>query len=152
MLFVDDVTFISKNSLTKTIEVTGYNVYRDGVKLTEEPIAETTFVDKTVDASSSYCYNVTAIYADGESVKSNDAVVDRSQSSIADVNADDNIRIYTIQGAVVVEGAAGCEINVNTAEGKTIRALVGESRNVISLSSGLYIVKAGATTAKVVVK
>ncbi len=151
MLFVDDVTFISKNSLTKTIEVTGYNVYRDGIKLTEEPIAETTFVDKTVDASSSYCYNVTAIYADGESVKSNDAAVDRSQSSIADVNAD-NIRIYTIQGAVVVEGAAGCEINVNTADGKTIRAIVGESRNVISLSAGLYIVKAGATTAKVVVK
>ena len=151
MLFVDDVTFIAKNAATNTMQVTGYNVYRDNVKLNDEPVEVTTYTDADVDNNSVYKYNVTALYAEGESLKSNDVQVDRSTSSVDAVMAS-SLRIYTIAGSVVVDGAEGLDISIVTPDGKTIRTVKGETRTVITLSTGMYIVKAGDTVAKVTVK
>lgn len=151
MLFVDDVTFIAKNAETRPMEITGYNVYRDNVRLNTEPVSATTYTDADVDNNSTYRYNVTALYAEGESLKSNDVEVDRTMSSVDAVSAA-ALRIYTIAGSVVVDGAEGLDISIVTPDGKTIRTVRGETRTVIALSAGIYIVKAGDTVAKVTVK
>ena len=65
-LIVDDET---DNSLTlEWDEVTGaigYNVYRDGVLV--GTVSSTLFFDNGLEASTTYCYNVTSINAKGES-------------------------------------------------------------------------------------
>ncbi|MDE6199668.1 MAG: hypothetical protein K2L55_02835 [Muribaculaceae bacterium] len=49
-------------------------------------------------------------------------------------------------------GADGLPVEVFTAEGKTVTILTGKARTAIPLAKGFYIVKAGATAAKIVVK
>lgn len=51
----------------------GYNVYRDGVRLNEKPLAETAYVDKSV-IRGEYKYTVTAIYNDVETNHSDSVV------------------------------------------------------------------------------
>lgn len=46
--------------------VTGYNLYRDGVKVNAQPITATSYIDN-VAADGSVAYHVTALYADVES-------------------------------------------------------------------------------------
>lgn len=53
----------------------GYNVYRNGVKITSEPVGESEFSDAVAEQGD-YCYNVTAIYDRGESSFSNDCLVE----------------------------------------------------------------------------
>ncbi len=58
-----------KNSITN-VGLIGYNIYRDGVKLNDEPIEETSFSD-AIAAGITYDYGVTALYSYGESQPSN---------------------------------------------------------------------------------
>ena len=39
-LMVDDITYIPKNAKKKSFDFMGYNVYRNGVKITSEPVGE----------------------------------------------------------------------------------------------------------------
>lgn len=52
----------------------GYNVYRDGEKINTTPVMEETYTDKAV-LRGSYVYEVTAVYGDAESVRSDEAEV-----------------------------------------------------------------------------
>lgn len=63
-----------KAPLGNTEGLTGYNVYRDGVKLTEQPVTGNFYVDNNVSAGS-YTYTVTALYGTVESVQSTAANV-----------------------------------------------------------------------------
>ena len=47
--------------------LTGYNVYRDGEKLTADPVQQTSYIDQNVSPGL-YKYCVTAVYNEGESV------------------------------------------------------------------------------------
>ncbi len=53
----------------------GYFVYREGVRLNDEPVAELEYVDETVDSWQSYSYYVTTYFDGQESVPSNAADV-----------------------------------------------------------------------------
>jgi|SRR5580704_10076322 hypothetical protein len=57
----------------------GYNVYRRDasgtVKLTAAPVAQTTYVDKTVQPGQTYYYVTKAVSAKGESIPSNEVRV-----------------------------------------------------------------------------
>jgi len=48
-------------------KVKGYNVYRDGVKVNQSPVTGTSFYDSALEQDKEYSYQVTAIYAGGES-------------------------------------------------------------------------------------
>lgn len=52
----------------------GYNVYRDGVKLNSEMLTSTTYYDKNLQQGS-YQYTVSAVYAEGESSKSDASIL-----------------------------------------------------------------------------
>lgn len=67
MLMLDDVTFAPADFERV---VMGYNVFRNGEKLTHEPVAACTFTDETpIDGEASYV--VTVVYNTGESLPSN---------------------------------------------------------------------------------
>lgn len=55
------------NQITLANNFLGYNVYKDGVKITETPILVNTFTDEIVNGES-WIYGVTTVYESGESL------------------------------------------------------------------------------------
>ena len=53
--------------------ITGYNVYRDGVKVNDAPVSGTEYYDSALEYGNTYSYAVTALYESGESPISNTA-------------------------------------------------------------------------------
>ena len=47
--------------------VTGYNLYRDGVKVNEQPITGTDYIDRSLFGRGEHTYQVTALYGEAES-------------------------------------------------------------------------------------
>lgn len=72
-------------------KVTGYNVYRNGTKVNDEPINQLYFYD-AVPATGSYTYTVTAVYAAGES-EASEAVV----ATVNDKNIEAPTRLFARQ-------------------------------------------------------
>ena len=69
--------------------VTGYNVYRGGMKLNSEPLAETSYSDEFYTATSVADYRVTAVNADGVESPARQASVYPVQLAVT-VNEDEN--------------------------------------------------------------
>ena len=143
--------FAAKNGNTTPVTLNGYNIYRDGVRLNAEPVAETAFTDSSIEDKKLYNYTVTGVYAEGESNRSNTVTVDTTGSGIADITTS-GITITGTEGFTIVTGAEGLPVEVFNAEGKTVTALTGKARTAIPLAQGFYIVKAGTTAAKIIVK
>lgn len=109
MLMVDDVTYEAYESFGD-LSLVGYNIYRDGVKLNREPVAEPSFADGYMP-DGTYNYVVTVVYDKGESVASNVftiGVVD-GISSVA-VETNDNAPAYNLAGQKVNDSFKGVVI------------------------------------------
>ena len=104
MLF-DDFTFVPDTTGLQNIVLQGYNVYRDGVKITTEPVTSTTFTGPTT--AGTHTYNVTAVYDKGESAFSAPAStgVSTGVTKVATVETGDGL-IYDLQGRRVEHPAA----------------------------------------------
>lgn len=148
MLFVDDVTFIPAETNAELV-ITGYNIYRDGLLLTPDPVTETSYIDRDLPEGD-HVYHVTTVYDRGESAVSNPAVP--GSSGIAGVSGNDNIVIAGLPGEIVVGGADGIRITVFTIDGRYVAGVTGTAETHIPLSSGIYIVRAASQVAKVLVK
>ena len=149
MLMVDDVTFVPGGSAS-SLKVIGYNVYRDGVKINEATVAETTFTDANVEDGKTYSYVVTVVYDRGESAASNVAEVKFETSGVNGIQGGVNV---SVEGrSIVVLGAESRAVEVYTVDGKLVNAVRGEARTVIPASQGVYVVKVGKTVGKVIVK
>jgi len=97
---IDDVTFTAGSCR----EITGWNIYRDGVFLEKLPLTQTTYTDKAGKVGMRY--NVTALYATGEeSDFSNDATIESGISYLFD-NADAPFDIYSIDGYIIRHNAS----------------------------------------------
>lgn len=151
MLMVDDVTYIPGDS-DVTLEIEGYNIYRDGVKINDAPVTETEYLDANVTDGTRYTYVVTAVYKEvGESAISNEAVITYTFSGLA-LTGDGSVKVTVDGGNIVVLNAGGMEISVVTADGKVIFNGIGESRTVVAAGTGIYAVRAGRTSCKVTVR
>lgn len=91
------------------LELVGYNIYRDGVIINEEPVTETSFADESLTGDS-YRYYVTAVYGNGESVPSN--IVEFSFSGIEGIVSDESAApvYYNLQGIRVDNPHSGVYI------------------------------------------
>lgn len=81
-------------------------------------------------------------------------VIDRTSgttSLIAD--SGESARFHGIEGAVVIEGAEGCQFSAYTPDGRmAVRTTIPAQRHIVPLPAGIYIVKADKTVAKVTVR
>lgn len=140
MLMIDDVTFKPAQ-----LALEGYDIYRDAVKINDSLVKETSYTD----VNGGGAYNVVTIYSLGASRASNTATAD--ESGLSDLAA--GLKISAVDGNIIVRGAAGKAITVNTVDGKTIFATASADAQVkVPVSQGIYLVKAGQTVAKVIVK
>lgn len=150
MLFVDDVTYLPASG-TVALELIGYNIYRDGLRINSEPVSATTFTD-TDAPSGTRRYAVSALFDKGESAPSEEFVdgVDGLSSAVAAPTA---VRVTASKGEITVTGAYGMHLAVHSADGRTIRTIseCGASER-IEAAPGIYIVKAGESAWKVSVR
>lgn len=140
MLMVDDVTFIPAYSISID-SLKGYDVYRDGVKLTAEPIADTEWLDSDIENDTEARYEVVAVYEHGGVSAPVSVTVIYKNNSIS--LPDGQVKISAKDGKIVIENVDGVEVSVATASGTLIYRASGADRHEIPASSGLYIVSVG---------
>lgn len=104
ILYLDDVYY---RQAEKQLVLSGYNVYRDGDLLTSSPVAATQYNDATVPMGR-HAYVVTAVYDEGESSPSPEAVVEVS-TSVSRVTTDSAhpVARYNMAGQRVDADASG---------------------------------------------
>ena len=146
ILMLDDFTFTPAPE-HKEFSLTGYKVYRD------RELAESTEENEWTEPATlakETGYAVTALYDKGESKSSNVVVV--SLSGLDDATADRSATITGVDGTVIIAGAEGLETCISTVDGKTLFVGIAGARTVVPTGSGVFLVKVGDKTAKILVK
>lgn len=146
---VDDITYTPGTGIPDDLELVGYNVYKDGVKINTETVTATEFRNP-MDDQADHTYAVSAVYNYGESRHSGKYTFFRS-GSVTGVEATQPV-IKSGQRQIIVSNAAGLPLLVCNMDGQVLYNAMGSDKNVIGVSQGIYLVKAGDTVAKVVVK
>lgn len=148
MFFVDDVTYIPQGA-SRDLQLEGYNIYLDGEKLNFNPAGECTFSHRP-ETSEGWGgkYSVTAVYDSGESY-SEDVTV--SLSGIRDVSADPAV-VYVKNHCIVIRNVDGRKAAVYSADGICHYSSEHGGDVMLPMSSGIYIVKVGETTVRVVLR
>lgn len=148
ILKVDDVNFTPADN-AGSLEISGYNIYRNGEKINATPVNALKYADETSDKTA--VYNVTAVYAGrGESMFSNDATPELGGIDAAEVA--NSISITTADGMIVVANADGKPVAVYGIDGSAVYMATGNVIDRIAVPSGAYIVVAGNQTRKVMVR
>lgn len=146
MLMLDDITYES-GSETANLSIVGYDVYRDGVKLTEQPTAECEYVDANA-TDGEHNYNVVVNYNKGLSPISNTATV--TVSGLDNIEA--GVRVSTADGCIIVAGAEGQNVVINAVNGTTIYAGTAAATTRVAVAGGVYLVKVDSVVTKVIVR
>lgn len=148
MMFADDFHYIPVGT-PEALTVTGYHIYRDGVKITDYPHNTTSYVDVPGDEES-HKYYVTAVYDQkGESAGSN--IVNLAHTGINTMRAD-SMKVSVNAHKVMVSGATGKVIVANAA-GQIIYSSAAYPTNVINIpTTGVYFVKDNLSIKKIIVK
>lgn len=120
MLMLDDFTFAPAGASAE-LSIAGYDVYRDGVKITTEPTGETEFTD--ADATDGiHTYVVVAVYDKGISKGSNAVTV--STTGIADITVDSaDAEYFNMQGIRVANPEAG-QLYIRRQGGRAAKVMV----------------------------
>lgn len=144
MLMLDDFTY-DKGSSLEGLELLGYNVYCDGVKVNTGLVTENTY--DHIPEAGAHVFRTTAVFNKGMSKGSNEASITTALDNVTAA-----VEIAGVQGHVIIKGAEGARVVVAAADGKVIFAGAGEAAMSVPASAGVYAVKVGAKVAKVVVR
>lgn len=148
-LLIDDLTYTPAGNTTEA-HLLGYNIYRNDIRLNEQPLTETELNDIPED-DGDYYYNVTAVYSEGESPYSNTVTV-ADFSEVENVSVADNCSINVENNTIVVTCATQTVALVYAPDGRLLREANVAGKAFIPMVSGIYIVKAGNTTKTVIIK
>lgn len=77
-LMLDDIEYTPAQP---SVNLLGYKVYRDDLTL-QESVGETEYADKGVKTREKHTYQVSALYADGESIRSNAVVIEARELTV----------------------------------------------------------------------
>lgn len=147
---IDDIAY---SPVEVPFEITGWNIYRDGILLSQSGTA-TSFTDEIPDGSLTYKYNVAATGTHKgvamEFPLSNTADYYK-YSSIDGVN-NDNLGIAVENETVTIAGCNGKRIEITDISGITVYSVAAAPGNVsVRLTSGLYIVTIDGKSQKIMV-
>lgn len=151
ILSIDDVTYTPK---PESLELLGYNVYRNGEKINTEIVTECVYVDYSLTGGQSYTYAVTAVYKDrGESSGSNETNIttEADPDGIASISSE-KVKIGVKDHSIVFLQAENLPLSIAMPNGMVIFSGIGTGKTSVDVVPGIYIVCAGTTVRKVVVK
>lgn len=141
----------SKPAASGNSVLSGYNVYRNGVRLNGAVLSDTSYEDSAVVQGVLYLYNVTASYAgEGESAFSNTLRIDTS--GVESFEAD-GINIRVADRRIVVKGAEGRNVAIVSTSGETIFAQQACGSEVsVDVQCGVYAVRVDGCVVKLIVR
>ncbi len=73
-------------------------------------------------------------------------------AGVNDIIADTDASISVVDGAIVVSGNAGQSLSIYSVDGKAVYTGVSVADATVAVAPGVYVVRAGTATAKVIVK
>lgn len=151
MAFLDDIRYKVLSDQTP-LEIVGYHIWRDGVRITEQPVTTTSYLDTqaSLQPDEPVLYHVSTVYNLGESILSNGS--EAVYASLQSVGAED-IEISLVGNVLTVKAPLGTCISIYNADGKTAFSGITDSHVTrIPLEAGVYIAKAATTVLKVIVR
>lgn len=150
LMLIDDITYIPAEGEIEAVKPIGYNIYRDGKKLNATPVKSTNYTDVVSDIEGSYAYQVSAVYAEGESATSAPLVI--VPTAISNITAN-GVSIYAANHRINIAGATGKAIRVYTVNGAIIYSCKASKTNVsVAVAKGTYIVECDGNTRKITVR
>ncbi len=147
MLMLDDFTFTPKGK-PGTLELKGFNIYRDGKLLNESPIEDFEYEDKN-PVNDNAKYVATAVYTQGESAGS--APVLLSLSGIENALTD-AVTVTGLTGEILITGADTLAVSVYDISGRVLYTAIGSENMRIPVPAGAYLVNVSDKTFKTVVR
>ena len=145
ILGIDNVTYYPMPQLEDGLQITGYNIYRDGM-LIGQSTAES-FTDDSAQESDPH-YAVSAVYGDrGESALCDAITVDNT-SGISNVT--ERLTVNTVNG-LSITGTNGNDVEIYNASGMKVASYNGDVNNIV-LSPNMYIIRTCGKSFKVVIK
>lgn len=147
-IMIDDIRY---SPIGQDAQIIGYNIYRDG-KMIAEKVKTTSYTDTDIEIND-YRYNVTVVISkDGEEIEypmSNNAYA--NLLSVDELTTDGVI--YADNRAIVMAGFATQPYSIYSANGICIDFGKIDSDVVrIEVQSGVYVVKVGEKTKKIIIK
>lgn len=148
-LLIDDLSYVEANSNVDLV-IMGYNVYCDGNLVTESPVTGTSYNYQSDAAASSLSFNVTVVYDEGESLKSNTVSFTSGLQDVKSLDA----KVYGQTQSIKAENVAGRTVSIFATDGKLVNSVKATDNDVvIPASRGIYVVKVDNTAvSKVQVK
>lgn len=149
-LMIDDVVY---SPMHEPLDLWGFNVYRDGQKITPSEVGDYSYVDRDVVNGATYTYAVSAVYETGESICSPLAEVTiHEHSGLAETAADATIDIHAAPGAISITAPRGLPLSVTGVDGRLLYSLTSAGHHLLPVTPGIYVVKASTTIAKLLIK
>jgi hypothetical protein len=145
-LMIDDLSYTGLSDAPS--EISGYNIYRDKVRINSELVKDCAYVDDSAPVKAEY--QVSVVYGEQESALSA-AVEYQKSSSINDITVAGNA-VVAVAGGVKVAVAAPASVAVYDIAGRTVYNAVVASEAEISLSAGVYVVVVDGEATKIAVK
>lgn len=142
---IDDIVYTPGNGIPGAVSPTGYNIYRDEIKINDTPVTERIYIDRPV--GNDHIYYVTAVYDSGESDYSNEF----KMNPLALNEQLSKIAVISGPGYILLTGAAGRAVALVSATGQTLCRITGRSTERFAVDAGLYLLVVGETVTKVVV-
>lgn len=144
-LMLDDITYTPY----VTNEITGYDIYRNNEVIENNLNVLGSYSDKNTTYGETYAYNVLPVTTTGAGKMSNTAIV--TVTSVGKIST--NNFIIGAKGAIKINGFEGENATIYTTDGKTIfNETIDKANTTVKVDAGVYVVKAGKTTVKVIVK
>ena len=122
-LMVDDITYRPYNGDEPVRTLVGYNIYRNGEKISSNPVSNNAFTDYDADTTKQNEYKVTAVYEEGESSYSQPAIVAPVSSVSTIIASKEPAEYYTINGTRLQKPTRGAVI-MKMKDGSTHKIVV----------------------------
>lgn len=146
-LLIDDISFTAASRFLD-LEIEGYNIYRDGIRLNESVVKDTCY-SESIPEIGNHTYQVSVVYNMGESEAS--AGVDLDITTGVTENTE-HISVSAKDGEIRVDGVdAMASVKVYTSAGLLMQSVSGNNGYTFRVSQGVYVVYINDKAYKVIV-
>lgn len=150
-LLVDNFKYVVPDSRYQNLKLSGYNIYRNGIKLNSALLNARTYTDASADTKIDNYYTVTSVFDRGESGASNVLKIDGTNS--LSTLTGDALRVGTDGRNIVVDNATDGIVYVYNAQGFLVTLRQPAHRLVIPVEApGIYLLCSTGKSVKLMVK
>lgn len=146
---IDDIAY---SPVEVPFEITGWNVYRDGVLIGKCEAGVTTFTDAVADANATYRYNVAAVGTrKGVEMEFPLSTAATFSASISDVDSAAPC-VTVADGVVTIDGCEGHAVEITDIRGVRLYGVGSAPCQVtVPLAPGVYLITVNGVHSKVLV-